>query len=151
MIRWSLHSGPKDTSKTSPRPRRRATQTATASIGKPFFNPTGLPRARIRDSDRTRMCSDGSEGRRSPSPTGLTDRVKGGQIWSAKSLPEKPEGSTERFLGMAPLRLAVGFVTALFQPQQKPSGLLCSPVIGNRDRCRRQGSQGDPQRSLGQR
>jgi hypothetical protein len=38
------------------------------------------------------MCSDGSEGRRISSPTGLTDRVKGGQIWTTKSLPEKPAG-----------------------------------------------------------
>lgn len=90
-------------------------------------------------------------GRDNPHPTGPTDRVKGGQNWLANSLPQKPEGRAERFLGMAPLRLAGGSVTALFQPKQKPSGLLRSPVIGNRDRCRRQGSQRDSKRSLEQR
>ena len=73
-------------------------------------------------------------GRDKPQPTGLKDRVKGGQNWRANSLPQKPEGRTERFLGMAPLRLAGGPVTALVHPRQEPSGLLCSPVIGNRDR-----------------
>ena len=40
------------------------------------------------------------------SPTGLTDRVKGGQIWPAKSLPEKPAGAARLLFRMAPLRLA---------------------------------------------
>jgi len=52
---------------------------------------------------------------------------------------------------MAPLRRTGGSVTALFQPQRKPSGLLRSPVIRNRDRGQRQRSQRDAQRSLGQR
>jgi len=52
---------------------------------------------------------------------------------------------------MAPLRLAGSSVTAQCQTQQEPSGLLCSPVIGNRDRCQRQGSQRDPQWSVEQR
>jgi len=52
---------------------------------------------------------------------------------------------------MAPLRLAGGFVSALVQPQQKPSGLLRSPVIRNRDRGLWPGSQPAAQRSLGQR
>jgi len=80
------------------------------------------------------QCSDGNEGRDKPQPTGLKDRVKGGQnclpILCRKNLKAPPIG----FLGMAPLRLVGGSVIALLQPQQKPSGLLCSPVIGNRDR-----------------
>ncbi len=49
------------------------------------------------------MCSDGSEGRRTFSPTGLTDRVKGGQIWPAKSLPEKPAGVSPTVIPDGPL------------------------------------------------
>ena len=56
-----------------------------------------------------------------------------------------------RFLGMAPLRLAGGSVSELVQPQQKPSGLPSSPVIGNRDRGLWQGSQLTARRSLEQR
>jgi len=90
-------------------------------------------------------------GRDNPQPTGLTDRVKGGQNWRANSLPQKPEGIADRFLGMAPLRLAGGSVTAQGQIQQEPSGLHCSPVIGNRDRGLWQRSQRTAQRSLEQR
>jgi len=90
-------------------------------------------------------------GRDNPQPAGPTDRVKGGQNWRANSLPQKPEGCAERFMGMAPLRLAGGSVTALVHPRQEPSGLPCSPVIRNRDHGLWQGSHSSAQRSLGQR
>ncbi len=66
------------------------------------------------------------------------------QFSAAKTL----KALAERFLGMAPLRLAGSSVTALLQPQQKPSGLLRSPVIGNRDRGLWPGSQWTGKRSL---
>ena len=82
-------------------------------------NPAAFSPARARGSGRTRMCSDGSEGRRMTSPTGLTDRVKGGQIWRAKSLPEKPAGAARLLFRMAPLRLAGRPVQALSEfPRQ---------------------------------
>ena len=36
-------------------------------------------------------------------PTGRTDRVKGGQIWRAKSLPQKPGGLRRKVYGDGPL------------------------------------------------
>ena len=82
------------------------------------------------------MCSDGSEGRRISSPTGLTDRVKGGQIWASKSLPEKPAGEARLLFRMAPLRLAGRPVPGdLSYPPSGPLAVLtpsrgCRPKAG---------------------
>ena len=59
--------------------------------------------------------------------TGLTDRVKGGQIWPAKSLPEKPTGAARLFFWMAPLRLAGSSVQSpISDPPSGPPAVLTS-------------------------
>jgi len=69
-----------------------------------------------------RMETRGSAG---PAPTGLTDRVKGGQIWATKSLPEKPAGAARLLFRMAPLRLAGRPVPGdLWNPPSGPCTVL---------------------------
>ena len=98
------------------------------------------------------QCSDRSDGAGQNS-TDRADRQGQGRFEPACqfSAAKTVKALAGRFLGMAPLRLAGGSVAALFQPQQKPSGLLRSPVIGNRDRGLWQGSQLTARRSLEQR